>query len=334
VNLSVANVPAGIRRFIQARFDAWLQRRMPGARHHRLSNKNIFIFPTGFGFVYLFFVLLLFLLGTNYQNNVIILLSYLLASLFVTCMMQSFFNLSGLSLQGPKQVSGFAGQGMQIPIDVRSTNARHGLNFEVSGQAATHLAKAEKSIRVQLPYLPGQRGLYRLKRVLVSSEFALGLFRSWTRLDFDCQCLIYPKPKAVRNLVASADVHSCDKEELRGRPKPGQEDFAELKTYVPGEPLSRVAWKQYARGQGFLSKAYQQQSSQLNWLSLSDMPAANVEEKLQLLCFLILEHHKSGQAYGVKLINSEIPPASGSEHLNECLAALARFPKQGESSDA
>ena len=47
-------------------FDRWLKRRMPAASVQKLSSKNIFIFPTKFGFIYLLFILLLFLFVKMY----------------------------------------------------------------------------------------------------------------------------------------------------------------------------------------------------------------------------------------------------------------------------
>ena len=60
----------------------WLNKRIPAATRFSLNHKNIFIFPSRFGGLYLFLCLGLFILGTNYQNNLMILLCYFLVSLF------------------------------------------------------------------------------------------------------------------------------------------------------------------------------------------------------------------------------------------------------------
>ena len=126
-------------------FDRWLKRRMPAASVQKLSSKNIFIFPTKFGFIYLLFILLLFLFGTNYQNNVIILLSYVMASLFITCMLHSFFNLSGLTFVLDGEHIGFAEQKMLVPIAVITSKERFDLSLEFSEALLSSKSQLTKS---------------------------------------------------------------------------------------------------------------------------------------------------------------------------------------------
>ncbi|MEW6982840.1 DUF58 domain-containing protein [Colwelliaceae bacterium 6471] len=300
---------------------------MPSAERHQLSNRNIFILPTRFGLMYLLFVLLLFLLGTNYQNNVIILLSYLLVSVFITCMMHSFFNLSGLIFSGQSSYHGFAGQAIAITLTVTSDKARYHLNFAFDKQSAVHIGAIAGVQSVDIPYLSSKRGVFKPGRVKISSEYSFGLFKSWTQLDFDHQCIVYPKPKAFKNQQTPLG-NASNSDGQGGSVQPGFDDFYELKAYVPGEPLSRVAWKQYARGQGQLTKHYQQYSDNTVWLRLNDMPATTVEEKLQYLCFLALEYHQSGQCFGVDLHSEKIQPSIGQEHIHTCLSALAFYPNR------
>ena len=64
--------------FFKNNFNRWLAKRIPSQKEHRLNSSNILIYPTRFGLGYLAIVMLIFLLGTNYQNNIILLLSYLM----------------------------------------------------------------------------------------------------------------------------------------------------------------------------------------------------------------------------------------------------------------
>ena len=313
-----------INSFIQQRFDRWLRNRMPGAQRHLLSNRNIFIFPSKFGFCYLIFVLLLFLLGTNYQNNVVILLSYLLVSFFLTCMLHSFFNFSGMKIEGPSEVTGYAEDDVLIPLTFVSKQQRHHLVATINDYTASVLLSTDQKSKLSVSFNANSRGVYNLPRVKISSEYAFGLFTTWTRLDFNCRCIIYPAPiklnsfKQKNNAVEALAMEN-------GAVRPGIEDFAELKQYQKGEPLTRVAWKQMARGQGQLTKHYQEGASDTLWLDIKQMPAASVEEKLGMLCYLTLEYTHSGEVFGLNLGINNIAPSSGAEHMNACLTALAKF---------
>ena len=93
-------LPQGPRRL----YERWLARRLPAASQIVLDQKRIFIFPTGYGFFYLLVAALLFIGGINYENNLILALSFLMASLFLVAILHTFRNLSALGLRDRKSV--------------------------------------------------------------------------------------------------------------------------------------------------------------------------------------------------------------------------------------
>lgn len=330
--------------FINKRIDHWLNKRVPGSFVHTLSSRNIFILPTRFGFAYLFFDVLLFLLGTNYQNNTILLFSYLLASLFITVMMHSFYNFSQITFSSTAKQYTYAKQVAYFPIKISVKKSHFDLNLHYANQSTLeHTISIEQceegNTQVLLPYETLQRGVYDLGRVKVYSEYSLGLFTTWAMLDFSHQLVVYPQPKSFsRNQhqlsgIDTAQEHQSSRQNVLS----GIDDFAELKNHIVGESQARIAWKQLARGQGKLSKHYQSQQGSSLWLKLSDMPSTNIETKLSFLCFLILEYGKSEHDFGLLLdfdfIRPEKPlvkikPSTGQQHQQNCLLALAEF-KQG-----
>lgn len=312
--------------FVKKCFNSWLNRRMPAAHVQQLSNRNIFIIPSKFGFVYLLFVILLFLLGTNYQNNVIILLSYIFASLFLTAMLQCFFNLSKLHFDCQQHISAYAKQHIKIPINIRSNSTRYTLSFKFPQQSCfvvNQLGKGETKIGV--PYCPPCRGVNDPGRLKISSEYSLGLFICWTQLDFNCQITTYPEKRVFSNLLTSPNNNSNEQEQ-EGNIIDNGDDFGELRPYRLGESRAQIAWKQLAKGQGLLSKTNQQQQGSTIWLMLEKLPTANIETQLQMLCFLINECYRAGQPFGIDLGYIKIPPDMGYNHIENCLATLAYYP--------
>ena len=319
---AIHKIKAGFKK----RFALWLKQRLPAAQYQLLHRGNIFILPSRFGCAYLLLVLLIFLLGTNYQNNVIILMSYLMASLFITVMLQSFFNLSGLALSCNGQCSGYAGQGLAMVVTVFSKTPRYDLNFAFEGQQAVHVRAIDaEKMSLNLPFFSKKRGLIDPGRIIVKSEYSLGLFVCWTRLDFGCVCTVYPQAKVPPGPLLHF-LNQGDSRENAGKACVGAEDFYELKNYVRGESLNRIAWKQFARGQGKYTKHYRQQEGSVLWLSLTDMPGTDTESKLEYLCYLLLHYHNENYQYGLALAGQEFKADRGEFHLKSCLRALAAYP--------
>jgi hypothetical protein len=325
--------------FFNRRFDRFLKKRMPSNTKHTLTNRNIFILPTRFGFAYLIFIVLLFLLGTNYQNNTILLLSYLLASLFITVMIHSFYNLSRLTILSGKKQFTFANQQALFPINIQSKKRHFDLNFQFVGKSLVsnviRLDQCDASeTDLLLPCLAKKRGIYDLGRVKMQSEYPLGLFKTWSMLDFAHKLVVFPQPKglgSINNYLTGFDESS--QSSYLNSSNDGIDEFSELRNHIVGESLARIAWKQLARGQGKLSKHYQSQEGALLWLKLKDMPSNDIEEKLSFLSFLILEYGKTNREYGLFLNGSssihdsglKIMPSSGYQHQQNCLIALASF---------
>jgi uncharacterized protein (DUF58 family) len=329
--------------FIHKRFDRWLSKRVPSSFKHKLSNRNIFIMPTKFGFAYLFFVIIVFLLGTNYQNNTILLLSYLLASLFITVMMHSFYNFSQLTFSSSAKQVTFADQLASFPINIKAKKTHYDLNFHFytqdrsakeTGPQNTLIEQCNKGdTQVLITSLAMKRGVYSLGRVKAFSEYPLGLFITWAMLDFGHQLVVFPESKKLSGnhdyLSGIDDDNESNQSHFNSAS--GIDDFAELKNYIEGESQARVAWKQLARGQGKLSKHYENQQGSLRWLKLSDMPSVPFETKLSYLCFLIIEMSKSNREFGLLLdfsgvsnkLSTKIEPGSGHQHQQNCLTALA-----------
>ena len=332
--------------FVKRRVEQWLSKRVPGNFQHTLSSRNIFIMPTRFGFAYLIFIVLLFLLGTNYQNNIILLFCYLLASLFITVMLHSFYNFSQLIFSSSAKQFTFAKQHAYFPIIVKSDKNHFDLNFQFPEQKSLstkvnleHCPIGES--QVLLPLYGERRGVYKVGRVKVFSEYSLGLFVTWAMLDFSHQVVAFPQPKKLsthQNYLSTLD-ESDQSDNAYQQTTVGIDDFSELKNYISGESRARIAWKQFARGQGKLSKHYQNQQGSLLWLKLSDMPSSDVETKLSYLCYLVLEYSKSEQDFGLCLDfkaftkvsenkdqqTMKIAPSSGHQHKQLCLVALAEF---------
>ena len=89
-----------LKALLDVRAQRWIRNRIPPTQKKTLNLNSIFIIPSRFGVLYLFVCVVVFLLGTNYQNNLVMGLSFFLFSVFNTCIIFAYRNLSGLTLTG------------------------------------------------------------------------------------------------------------------------------------------------------------------------------------------------------------------------------------------
>ena len=92
-------VSATFLNYFRRRLSAWLDKRVPASQEHHLNLNSIFILPSGFGWSFIILSLCLFLLGTNYQNNLMLLLSYLCLSIMLLTLFYTHQNFARLALK-------------------------------------------------------------------------------------------------------------------------------------------------------------------------------------------------------------------------------------------
>lgn len=335
---TLLSLPKSVRTFFHKNFERWLSKRIPKSKEHRLNSRNIMIYPTRFGLSYLGFVVLVFLLGTNYQNNIILLFSYLLASLFISVMLHSFYNFSQLCFYSVAKQQGYADEVLYFPMTITAEKRHYDINAHFTDRTldsqVENIAQCPHgSEEIKLKYKPSKRGKHTLGRVTVFSEYSLGMFKSKTVLDFGHYAIIYPKPKRLiaGQHPSSAQSDEPSTESYQTANNVGNDDFSELKSFIRGESRARTAWKQLAKGQGHYSKHYQASQGQLQWLKLNDMPSNDVETQLAYLSFLIGDLTATNTKFGLALTadttdkSMNIAPNTGFYHQQACLTALALY---------
>lgn len=313
-------------------WQGWLSRRMPANPQMTLSHKSIFILPSRFGLLWLALVLLLYLFGTNYQNNLIIGLSLLLISLFNTCLLFGYKNLAGLTLQRQDPAHVYAGETLSFPCQLSNTNTSHQVSLYFKGQNGQRRPPSinatlvdDKPIAVSIPFNHPLRGRVTPGRITIESRFPLGLCRAWSHVDLDNSQIVFPKHSA-RPLQLDANSLDATQENEQGKTITGVDEFKGLKQHSRGESLKQVAWKQLAQGKGMLTKEFQQPLGAPLWLTLESLSAHDLELKISQLSWQIDTLNKNGQNYGLKLPSLTIPPDNSEVHRVKCLQAIALLP--------
>ncbi|MES2674804.1 MAG: DUF58 domain-containing protein [Pseudomonadota bacterium] len=305
-------------------FHRWAAKRSPRSAQVILRHKTIYIFPGKQGLAFLLVILLIWLLGTNYQNNLILAFSFFLISVMLVSTIHAFKNMLGVTFS-PAAIH-YAAVGDVAPFDIMVRSQYHTnhnailLILENSEPAQIHLL-AGKTDQITLGLVAQNRGWLKLPRITIKSYFPFGFIRAWAYVDIDHQALIYPRSIA------------CDRPPLgAGQGYEGQyyshqrgDEFQGFQTYYPGSPLSQVAWKQYARGAGMHLKDYRAHQSQQSWLDWHQLNVGDTELGLSYMSYWVNQFSENNIEFGLILPNKIIESGTGEAHRLQALTALALF---------
>jgi uncharacterized protein (DUF58 family) len=177
---------------------------------------------------------------------------------------------------------------------------------------------AESTVNIRVP--TRRRGIIVLDRVVIATRFPYGLFRAWAVIHPGLRCLVYPRPAAdAPPPPPVAGVAGG------GGARRGEDDFAGLKDYHPGDPPRRIAWKAYARSDELLIKEFSGDIEATPVFDLADAPGTDLETRLSVLARWIVDAHARGLTFGLRLPGEDIPPEPGDAQRRRCLAAIARY---------
>jgi uncharacterized protein (DUF58 family) len=307
------------------KFNLWLDRRIPATNSITLHHRQTFILPSRFGFMMLFILLIMMVAATNYQNSLAFLLTFTLASIGFNVIILTYRNLTGINIKAKTVEAVFAGQPLDIPLVISTTEARHhysvGFGAKKDIQQVIDIAP-DQTVQTLIRVWPTKRGWYSPGRLYTATVYPLGMLRVWSWFKFSQLYLIYPSPLDPGMIEQKADTNL---ETEQGRMGGGEEDFSGIRSYRKGDPKRKIHWRAYAREQGLHTMEFEEPEGHSSILDFDNFENGDLEHRLSWLCFLVLQSESQGERYGLKLPGNLIEPDSGSKHRQQCLQALALF---------
>lgn len=308
-------------------FNEWAEKRRPKGQSVLLNQKRIFILPTLAGWGFLLLCITIFLVGVNYQNNLIYALVFFLIALGVLTIHYTFLNLSGLRVSAYQTNGCHVGEVAEFCLRIERSNRRHyeGVSLSLAGSVTETVSLVEDDhIDVKLFVVAPTRGYFNPGAVHIATVYPFGLFKAWSWLQIDQKALIFPKvlKGPSPQLSGQGDKGAAHREQ--------GDDFSGLEEYRPGMPTRHIAWKQFAQGRGVLSKKYSGQKSNNTWLCWNDWPDLSTERRLSVLCYWALRLNRQGENYGLDMPGLNLVPTTGQAHLHKVLSALACYGQEGE----
>ena len=318
--------------YVRARFQSWWQARLPLKDSITLNQRNVYILPTRPGFTLAATLMVLLIGSINYQLNLGYLLTFLLAGSAVVGMHVCHGTLRGLTMNLIAPDAQFAGASAVIGVNLLNERktVRYGIGL---GALATQGERYKErhwvwvdvpalgSTTVHVAFKPERRGLHRVPTLTAETRFPLGTFRVWTVWRPAAQVLVYPSPEPHPPSLPPGEPRSGGAAATQVH---ATGEYDGVRAYRRGDPLKLVVWKKAAKADELVSRDAQQAQRFELWLDFAQAGSAgNTEFKLSRLCAWVLEAHKRGVDYGLRLPGLEVKPGSGAAHKKRCLEALA-----------
>lgn len=289
----------------------------------KLGFDNLYIFPNKFGLYWILSCILIYILGTNLETNLTILISYLMMTILLINLFLTHFNLHGLEIYSNSQEISFAKSSLKYSVILKSKILRNNLILKFINDKNTKsllIKKIEGEVTKYIHDSEKSRGIFYPDIIYGSSSAPMSLFNCWFYWKPQEKIIVAPKLKnnikkvLYKNSENKGGVHS----------KNLGEEFSYLRKYRKGEKKSHIDWKSYAKTNKIFAKEFNNTNSNIKLLKLnSNYP---LEESLEYLCYEINEQYISGNIYAVEMRKDiHIKPGSGYEHYKSCLALLAGY---------
>ena len=314
---------------VRKRFERWWQARLPLTDTTVLTQRNVYILPTGAGWMLALTLLVLLVASINFQLNLGYLLTFLLAGSAVAGMHFCHATLRGLSLHLKPPEPHFLGQGAVLQVQLASERRTPRVSIALAVYGSGHWAwtdvPAQGIAHVEVAFTPARRGLHRVPTLTAETRYPLGTFRVWTMWRPAAEVLVYPAPEPGAPPLPPGEPRAGG---TGSAPTHGTGDFEGVRAYRRGDPLQLVVWKKAAQAlasgsDALVSRDAQQSQRHELWLDTAHTGLADPEARLSRLTAWVLQADRLGLDYGLRLPGREIAQDSGPAHRRNCLEALA-----------
>lgn len=289
-----------------------------------LDSSRVYILPTRTGIMFGVLLLLLLVGSVNYEKSLGYALTFLLVGIGNIAILSTWKNLKGLVVSDAGCAPVFAGDIAKFRIRCFNPDgsSRHSISlFHDQSEHSVTDIEPDGSAGMSFDVATSSRGKCKAGPIKLSTEFPFGLFVAWTWVDLNRDALVYPRPSEQLPEIFN-DASDAGEDETAGA---GQEVFDGLRSYQPGESYRRVSWKSFARNNELMTKHYSGGATVERWIDWSNIAVDDTEEKLSVMCRLVLESDERGATYGLRLPGTSIDPDSGKPHRHRCLRALALY---------
>jgi len=307
--------------WLASKLDNWIK-----AKNHthpscyQINRKNIYILPSKSGWLFILTLIAILSGAINYNNSMAYLLCFFLASLGFIAMLQTHQNLNKLTIQPAQSHAVFCGQDIEYNYKISDQNFQNHYTLCFAHNSNSISVEKKSDAEFSVIEKSKKRGKQTASRFKIYTEFPLGLFHAWSQININNEIIIYPKP--VKHLLTESSYQSGNKQATMV----DGDDFSGIREFRRGDSPKKLAWKSIAKTSQLYTKEFHTEAGEFLIFDFDQLSHINnTEEKLSILCALIIQAHNDKKDYGLKLPNKSIKPGHNEQHKHHCLTLLALY---------
>jgi len=295
------------------------------------KRERIYIVPHWAGLTFGILVLLIFATGflARGSRDLTQTLVITLVVAGVVALIQSNENLRGVAVTGCRSIPVAAGEDAVLELTLRNVADRERIGLRVRGGWRTPLRTsicvpvldAGKTVTVRLGVPTSRRGRFPVPTLWVCSVMPVGLCFAWKAFPACGEYVVYPAPRGrTLEYESEAGVKPGALQEHQGG-----DDVSGHRPYEPGDMLSRLDWRVFARTGKLVVRAMDEGGGNAVALRWEDTAfLENPEERLEQLSFWIAQCVREDRPFTLAMENSSGRKLN-SRNLALCQEALATF---------
>lgn len=258
----------------------------------------------------------------------------LLPFALVLCMVYDFFCISGVKLEGRRNVRQVLSHRAWSDVTLNISNVAnravhaqvhdmHPQLCQVRGLPRKQFLAAQNVTEFIYEVMPKVRGNMQFDGIDCLIRTKLGLWARKLQVPCHSDIKVFPNFKNNKLFGMLLSKRSLDHTGIRRLPRPGEgNDFHQLREYRDGDSLRQIDWKATARMQKIIAREYAQERDQQIVFLLDcsmrmrhqDAKASHMDETLNAVMLLSHVAIQQGDATGIMTfggIDRWIPPAKG-----------------------
>ncbi|CCQ12018.1 FIG002343: hypothetical protein [Pseudoalteromonas luteoviolacea B = ATCC 29581] len=280
-----------------------------------LTHRNIFILPSKLGGMFLFFILLVFVLGVNYQNNLLLLASYFFSCFFVYALITTFNNVYGLKLKLDYASPPFAPNHPTLKCSLLSKETCLGVEIIYNKKTTLFNEVTQNSIlEIVLPI--NSRGKHCLDKLKIQSYYPFGLVKVWSYWVIESPIYVYPSLGAIKYSKISPIISD-------------DHEFDCLTHFKPGMSQTRIYWRHYAKSKKLVVKEFSPivENAETNSPKVLDFFTieGDKETKISHLTAALLSAYETKHTVKLKLPSQPMVTCVTSEQYHEAWRMLSEL---------
>lgn len=293
----------------------WVKERFQYSQPKTLRQRDVLIFVFQQGWLFLVLILITFIAGVNYANNLILGFCFLISAILCISFYITFKQLHGLNIELLVDDLGQVGVPIKLRIYLSQLHPQRRYLYLRMGDEIHKISFHSHKHVLELSILATRRGKLTYSEIQIFSVYPFGLVRAWT----------YLYPQQFTWIAPSAKDLLKENSTMAVQMYPDLDQFRELRNYIPGDALQAISWKQVARGQGWFVKKFEQHQHirEIN-IDYQAMPSLSHEEKLQYMMGFVEQCEQHHCAYNLILPNAQLDFNMGTEQLRRASQLLAQ----------